>query len=143
MMSAIVRDRPVEGRDRMDELPKVVFSGTLEGPLGWGNSRLLRGDLVGEVRSMKAEGGDTLRTIGSLSVVKALMEAGLVDRLRLIVFPQILGETGREPIFAGLPDIDLELVGTNVLDDRLVALEYRPANAKRSVDVRQSPDGPQ
>jgi hypothetical protein len=43
MMSAIVRDRPVEGRSRMDELPKVVFSGTLEGPLGWGNSRLLRG----------------------------------------------------------------------------------------------------
>jgi riboflavin biosynthesis pyrimidine reductase len=56
-------------------------------------------------------------------------EAGLMDRLRLVVFPQILGETGREPIFAGLPDIDLELAGTNVLDGRLVTLEYRPATA--------------
>jgi dihydrofolate reductase len=129
MMSATVRDQPVEGRDRMNELPKVVCSGTLEEPLEWNNSRLLRGELVGEVRSLKAEGGDPLRTIGSLSVVKALLEAGLVDRLRLVVFPQILGETGREPIFAGLPDIDLELAGTNVLDGRLVTLEYRPATA--------------
>jgi riboflavin biosynthesis pyrimidine reductase len=62
-------------------------------------------------------------------VVKALLEAGLVDPLRLVVFPQILGETGREPIFAGLPDVDLELIETNVLDGRLVTLEYRPANA--------------
>jgi hypothetical protein len=51
----------------------------------------------------------------------------MVDRL--MVFPQILGETGREPIFAGLPDIDLKLVGTNVLDGRLVTSEYRPATA--------------
>jgi riboflavin biosynthesis pyrimidine reductase len=62
-------------------------------------------------------------------VVKALMGAGLVDRLRLVVFPQILGETGREWIFDGLPDVNLELIETDVLDGRLVALEYRPANA--------------
>ncbi len=90
-------------------------------------------DLVEEVRSLKAQSGDPLRTIGSLSVVKSLLEAGLVDRLRLVVFPQILGETGREPIFAGLPDVDLELIETNVLDGRLVTLEYRPANANPTV----------
>lgn len=129
MMSAIVRDQPVEGADRMNELPKVVFSGMLEEPLEWNNSRLVKADLVDEIRSLKAEGGDPLRTIGSLSVVKSLMGAGLVDRLRLVVFPQILGETGREWIFDGLPDIDLQLVGTDVLDGRLVVLEYRPANA--------------
>jgi riboflavin biosynthesis pyrimidine reductase len=67
--------------------------------------------------------------MGSLSVVKALLRAGLVDRLRLIVFPQILGETGREPLFSELHDIDLDLVKTGVLDGRLVALEYRPTNA--------------
>jgi dihydrofolate reductase len=128
-MSAIVRDQPVEGRDRMNELPKVVFSGTLGEPLEWNNSRLAKGDLVEEVRSLKAGTDDPLRTIGSLSVVRALMGAGLVDRLRLVVFPQILGDTGREPAFAGLPDINLELVGTDVLDGRLVMLEYRPANA--------------
>jgi dihydrofolate reductase len=126
MMWGIVRDRPVEGADRMNELPKVVFSGTLEGPLEWNNSRLVKSNLTDEVRSLKAEGGEPLRTMGSLSVVKALMEAGLVDRLKLVVFPLILGETGREPLFAGYPDIGLELVGTDVLDGRLVALEYRP-----------------
>ena len=129
-MSAIVRDQPVEGRDRMNELPKVVFSGTLAEPLEWNNSRLAKGDVLEEVRSLKAGTDDPLRNIGSLSVVRVLMGAGLVDRLRLVVFPQILGDTGREPAFAGLPDINLELVGTDVLDGRLVTLEYRPANAK-------------
>jgi len=98
----------------------VVFSRTLQEPLEWNNSRLAEADLVEEVRSLQAHPADPVRTIGSLSVVKALLEAGMVDRLRLIVFPQILGDSGREPIFAGLPDVDLELVGTNVLDSRLV-----------------------
>jgi dihydrofolate reductase len=53
-MSAIVRDQPVEGRDRMNELPKVVFSGTLAEPLEWNNSRLAESDLVEEARSLKA-----------------------------------------------------------------------------------------
>ena len=66
-------------------------------------------------------------------MVKALLEAGLVDPLRLVVFPQILGETGREPIFAGLSDVDLELIETNVLDGHRVTLEYRPANANPTV----------
>ena len=69
--------------------------------------------------------------MGNLSVVKAILEAGLVDRLRLMVFPQILGNTGREPIFEGLPDMDLELAGTDVLDGRLVMIEYRPATADK------------
>jgi len=94
----------------------------------------VKADLVEEVRSLKARTGDPLRTIGSLSVVEAPLETGLVDRL--MVFPQILGETGREPIFAGLPDVDLELVETGVLDGRLVALEYRPANANRRAERR-------
>lgn len=132
MMWSIVRDQPVEGRDRMNEMPKVVFSGTLGEPLEWGNSRLAKGDLIEEVRSLKTEDGDTLRTMGSLSVVKALLKAGLVDRLRLMVFPQVLGETGREPLFSDLPDIDLELVDTSVLDGRLVALEYRPTDGDKT-----------
>src|SRR5215204_7363384 len=81
-MSAIVRDQPVEGRDRMNELPKVVFSGTLGETLEWNNSRLAKGDLVEEVRSLKAGTDDTLRTIGSLSVVRASLRKELVDRLR-------------------------------------------------------------
>ena len=64
-----------------------------------------------------------LIAIGSLSVVKVLMGAGLADRLRLVVFPQTLGDTGREPIFSGLPGVNLELLGSDVLDVRLVTLE--------------------
>jgi len=81
-----------------------------------------------EIRALKEEPGDPLRSVGSLSLVKNLAELRLVDRLRLVVFPQILGATGREPILAGLPDIDLELVDNQVLDSRLVLLEYRPTS---------------
>ena len=114
----------------MSELPKVVFSRTLREPLAWNNSRLAKGDLVYGVRALKPQTGEPLRSIGSLSVVKGLLVAGMVDRLWLTVFPQILGSTGREPVFTGLPAIDLELVDTNflnVLDARLVMLEYRLA----------------
>ena len=78
-ISAIVRDQPVEGADRMNELPKAVSSKTLQEPLQWNNSRLAEADLADEVRSLKAEGDEPLRTIGNLSVVKALLEARLID----------------------------------------------------------------
>jgi dihydrofolate reductase len=129
---AVAQNHPVEGPDRMNELPKVVFSRTLREPLAWDNSRLAKADLVEEVRRLKAESDAPLRTIGSLSVVKALLEARMVDRLRLTVFPLILGSTGRKPVFAGLPDIHLELVDAEVLDARLVTLEYRPATAQQT-----------
>jgi dihydrofolate reductase len=106
----------------------MVFSRTLRKPLEWNNSRLAKADLVEEVRSLKTSTDDPLRTIGSLSVVKALMEAGVVDRLRLVVFPQILGDTGREPVFPA------SRTSTGTGRDRRprrppVTLEYRPANA--------------
>jgi len=132
VLSAIAQNHPVEGADRMSELPKVVFSRTLREPLAWDNSRLAKADLVEEVRRLKAESDAPLRTIGSLSVVKGLLEARMVDRLRLTVFPLILGSTGREPVFAVLPDIHLELVDAEVLDTRLVTLEYRPATAQQT-----------
>ena len=69
-LSAIAKNLPVEGPDRMSELPKVVFSRTLREPLAWDNSRLAKADLVEEVRRLKAESDALLRTIGSLSVVK-------------------------------------------------------------------------
>lgn len=108
---------------RMDELPKLVVSTTLSEPLGW-NARLLGS--IEKVRELKAEEGPPLRCMGSLTLVRSLMEHGLLDRLRLVVFPQILGATGREPFLEGLPDIDLELAGQRVLDGRLVLLDYRP-----------------
>jgi dihydrofolate reductase len=68
---SITQNHPVEGPDRMSELPKVVFSRTLREPLAWDNSRLAKADLVEEVRRLKAESDAPLCTIGSLSVVKA------------------------------------------------------------------------
>jgi dihydrofolate reductase len=112
----------------MTELPKVVFSNTLTEPLAWGGSRLLKGDLGSAIRELKSEAGDPIRSIGSLRLVRGLMELALVDRLRLMVFPLVLGSAGREPAFSGHSRRGLELVGTQVLDSRLVVLEYRPAS---------------
>jgi len=110
--------------ERMDKLPKVVFSKSLDGPLAWSNTTLVSEDVATAIPTMKNQPGDPLRVIGSLSLVRSLFRLGLVDRLRLMVFPQILGETGVERILQDLPDIDLRLVSTQVLDDRLVLLDY-------------------
>lgn len=111
---------------RFDEVDKIVFSNTLAAPLAWPNAGVQAGEAIDQIRRLKAEPGDPLRTMGSLSLVRGLLSAGLVDRLRLVVFPQILAVTGREPLFAGLPDLDLELLAQEVLDERLMVVEYRP-----------------
>ena len=114
--------------ERMDKLPKVVFSKSLakslEGPLAWSNTTLVREDVATAIPAMKNQPGDPLRVIGSLSLVRSLFRLGQVDHLRLLVFPQILGETGVERILQDLPDLNLRLVSTQVLDDRLVLLDY-------------------
>jgi dihydrofolate reductase len=111
---------------RMSSLPKLVFSSTLKEPLAWKNTRLLKSAAADEIRALKQQPGDPLRSIGSISLVKSMMQLGLVDRIRLMVFPLILGSAGREPMFAGYAQGNLELVDTKVLDSRLVLLEYRP-----------------
>src|SRR5262249_55015683 len=73
---------------RMDKLPKVVFSASLRPPLAWANTTLISDDVAVAVPAMKAEPGDPLRVIGSLSLVRSLLRLGLVDRLRIMVFPQ-------------------------------------------------------
>lgn len=111
--------------ERMDELPKVVFSKSLRPPLTWTNTRLVAEDVAVAVPAMKEEPGDPLRVIGSRTLVGSLFRLGLVDRLRLMVFPQVLGETGDERLLEGLPDVNLRLVSADVLDRRLVLLDYR------------------
>jgi dihydrofolate reductase len=90
-------------------------------------TRLLRGDLAEQVRALKRQSADPLRSIGSLTLVRSLLHLGLVDRLRLTIFPLLLGDAGREPFYPGHPRSSLELIGTRVLDSRVVMLEYRPA----------------
>jgi dihydrofolate reductase len=120
---------PEEARDdsshRMTELSKVVFSGTLA-EASWPNTRICRDDLITEVSRLKREGEVPLRTMGSLSVVRQLCAAGLVDRLRLMTFPLLAGTSGREAAFADVTPADLELAGHQVLDGRVLLVEYRP-----------------
>jgi dihydrofolate reductase len=111
---------------RMRELPKVVFSNTLGGELAWSNTRVIGGDLAQQIGAFKQQPGDPIRSFGSIQLVQGLLDVGLVDRLRLMVFPVLLGTTGSEPFSADLRRIALQLVGTTVLDSRLVLLEYKP-----------------
>ena len=117
---------------RMSGLPKLVFSSTLKDPLAWKNTRLLKGAVADEIRALKQQSGDPLRSVGSISLVKSMMQLGLVDRLRLMVFPLILGSAGMEPIYAGYSLSGLELIDTKVLDSRLILLEYRPVRGTAS-----------
>ena len=64
--------------------------------------------------------------MGSLSVAHQLMNAGLVDRLRLMTFPLVAGDAGHEPFFADAASADLELTDHRVLDGRVLLVEYRP-----------------
>ena len=126
MLHGIARSSGVdEATARMTKTPKVVFSNTLRDPLDWKNARVLRGDLAAAIRELKNQSGDRIRSFGSITLVKGLMQLGLVDRLRLLVFPLVLGKTGREPIFTGYDRTKLDLVDTKTLDGRLVLFEYR------------------
>jgi dihydrofolate reductase len=106
--------------------PKVVFSSTLHPPLLWANAQLISGDAVEAVRAMKREGTSPMRTLGSLSLCRSLLEAGLVDRFRVVVFPVINGSTGRDRIYDNYPDVALDMVASRTFDSRLQLLEYVP-----------------
>ncbi len=107
-------------------MPKIIFSSTLKEPLAWPNSELISGDAVEAVRELKRTRSGTFSTLGSLSLCRSLLTAGLVDRYRLVVFPVITGRTGSERIFDGYPDVSLELVESRTFDGRSQLLEYIP-----------------
>ncbi|MEV4198285.1 dihydrofolate reductase family protein [Micromonospora globbae] len=111
---------------RMTSLPATVVSTTLEGPLDWPDATVARGDAVDVVARLKEESDVPLRSHGSLSMNRALMAAGLVDRLQVTIFPVITGQTGVDPIFKGAADFDLELIESRTLDGSIQELVYRP-----------------
>jgi dihydrofolate reductase len=110
----------------LTQASKVVFSSSLEEPLSWANTTLLRDEAVEVVRAMKADGSGILSTIGSLSLCRSLVRAGLVDRFRVVMFPVITGATGAERIYDGYPDVALEMIDHRTFDDRIQLVEYRP-----------------
>ena len=109
----------------LTRLPKVVFSSTLEAPLSWANTRLVGGDPVEAVGAMKRD-GTSMSTLGSLTLCRSLLEAGLVDRFRVVVFPVITGLTGRERIYDDYPDVALDMVASRTFDGKIQMLEYVP-----------------
>ena len=112
--------------DELTRASKVVFSSTLQPPLSWANTRLISGDAVEAVREMKREGNSPMRTLGSLSLFRSLLKAGLVDRFRVVVFPVITGSTGYDRIYDGYPDVALDMIASRTFDGRLQLLEYAP-----------------
>src|SRR3954470_16854289 len=111
---------------RMWELPATVVSTTLEEPLDWPKATVVSGDAVDVVARLKEESDVPLRSHGSLPMNRALMAAGLVDRVQVTLFPVITGETGLDPIFQGAADFDLELIESRTLDSHIQELVYRP-----------------
>jgi dihydrofolate reductase len=114
------------GTDVLACLSKVVFSTTLREPLSWANTQLVARDPIEAVREMKESASKSMRTIGSLTLCRSLLEAGLVDRYRVVVFPVITGNTGRERIYDGYPDVALNMVDSRTFDGRIQLVEYVP-----------------
>lgn len=126
LLSGYAADADDDSFAQLNAMPKVVFSSTLTEPLEWAKARVVAEDAVEAVRSLKAETPHGLRTIGSPTLCRSLLAAGLVDRLRVVVFPVITGSTGRGRMYDGYPDVSLEMVASRTFDGRLQLLEYVP-----------------
>src|SRR2546426_9111443 len=114
------------GTDTLAGLSKVVFSTTLSEPLAWPNTQLLARDAVEAVREMKDKVSRSMRTIGSLTLCRSLLNAGLVDRFRVVIFPVITGRSGQDRIYDGYPDVALDMISSRTFDGRTQLLEYVP-----------------
>lgn len=115
----------------MRSRPLTVVSSTLSGPLDWPDATVVSGDGVDVVARLKEESDVPLRSHGSLSLNRALLAAGLVDRLQVTVFPVVTGVSGTDPVLGGAPDLDLDLLESHVLDGRTLELSYRPSVRRR------------
>ena len=107
-------------------MPATVVSATLQGPLDWPDATVVSGDAVDVVARLKERSEVPLRSHGSLSLNRALMAAGLVDRVQVTLFPVICGQTGEDPIFPDAADFDLDLIESRTFDGNIQALVYRP-----------------
>ena len=125
LMSELASDGE-EGTEALAGFSKIVFSTTLQEPLSWPNTQLVNRDPVEAVRELKETGSTSMRTIGSLTLCRSLLSAGLVDRFRVVVFPVITGSSGRDRIYDGYPDVSLDMIESRTFDSRLQLVEYKP-----------------
>jgi dihydrofolate reductase len=112
--------------DRVNSMPKYVASRTLKEPLHW-NATLITGDVVGEIRKLKQESGKGLLQYGVGELTHTMLKHGLVDELRILVFPFSFGEGPR--IFEHMGVNALSLLDTKTFSSGVVALHYRPSES--------------
>ena len=116
----------VPSRDYMNEVRKFVVSNTLEGPLEWNNSTLIKGDLAEENAELKEGEGGNIGISGSGTLVRSLLQTDLLDELNLMLHPVVVGDGKR--LFEGGEDRKaLELVDSKTFSTGVVYLTYRPA----------------
>lgn len=110
--------------DYINSVQKLVVSTTLEQPLEWNNSSLIKGDVVEEIADLKRAEGKDITVIGSAALVRSLMRDGLLDELRLMVHPVVLG--GGKRLFEDGGDLEaLELLDSQTFGSGVVSLTYR------------------
>lgn len=124
MLNGLPDDAKDAEYEKMINRETVVFSRTLTS-LDWPNARI-SDDLSGEIQRLKKTSLVSLRTVGSPTLVRQLIDASLIDNLLLVTFPLFAGPAGREWAFADIASTDLELVDHKILDDRVLATTYRP-----------------
>jgi dihydrofolate reductase len=115
----------VPSADYMNETPKFVVSRTLEGPLEWNNSTLLGGSLAESLGELKSRPGKDISIAGSPTLVRSLLSEGLLDELRLMVHPVVVGG-GKRLFEEGGKHKSLELVNSKTFKTGVVYLTYRP-----------------
>jgi dihydrofolate reductase len=128
MTSGIDPNTLDEWNVRIMRMPATVISSTLQDTLGWPDATIVSGDAVEIVGRLKDESDLPLRSQASLSLNRALLDAGLVDRIELTLFPVISGRTGTSRVLHGTGDFDLELLESRTLDGRTQLLVYSPSS---------------
>jgi len=113
--------------DYINSVPKLVVSATLEEPLEWNNSTLIKGNVAEEIAKLKRQPGKDITILGSATLVRSLLADDLLDELRLMVHPVILG--GGKRLFEERVDREaLKLVDLRIFATGVVYLTYRPAD---------------
>ncbi len=113
--------------DYINTVPKFVVSTTLEEPLGWNNSTLIRGNATVDITRLKQQPGKDIAILGSGALVRSLLQDDLLDELRLIIHPIVLGR-GKRLFEDGGDRQVLKLVDSRTFGTGVVSLTYRPAD---------------
>jgi dihydrofolate reductase len=112
----------------MNNAPKYVVSTTLEEPLQWNNSTLIKDDVAEEVAGLKQQPGKDISISGSAALVRSLLRDGLLDELRLMVHPVVVGG-GKRLFEDGGDQRALELVDSKTFGTGVLYLTYQPAQS--------------